>query len=228
MWITRRLARGVPLALFTGMDSQRRIERVTLHQPVPAVVDGEHVYVVDASTRGIRLSHSSLFPQGAKCEVAFEWDGKPIEFVARQRWTKLQRNSSRSGYQSGFEIASIDDGSNVALRTLIESYVERALDEQKANAKGIPPLAPSSIQSGMATLFVRHELVQGVWRKMTTTESRQPQMGFTVSSTESIHQIDLLRAAYSAADPSMRDMIRKLAELSIEHSDGMPARRYKP
>jgi hypothetical protein len=212
------------------MDRQRRIERVTLQQPMPAVVDGEHVYVVDASTRGIRLSHSSLFPQGAKCDVAFEWDGKPIEFIARQRWTKLQRNSSRSGYQSGFEIASIDGVSNVALRTLIESYVERALDEQKANAKGIPPLdkAPAQAQSANPELYVRHELVQGVWRKMTTTESRQPQMGFTVLSTESIRQIDLLRAAYSAADPLMRDMIRRLAELSIQYADGMPARRYKP
>lgn len=210
------------------MDKQRRIERVTLLQPVPAVVNGEHVYVTDASTAGVRLSHSSLFPQGTKCDVAFEWDGKPIEFVAQQRWTKLQRGSSKSGYQSGFEIASIDEGSNVALRTLIESYVERALDEQKANAKGIPPAAPSSVQSGKTAQYVRHELLHGVWRKMTTTDSRQPQVGFTVAATESLHQVELLRAAYSVADPSMREMIRKLAEMSIEHPDGMPARRYKP
>ena len=228
MRVTRRLARGAPLALFACMDRHRRIERVTLQQPVPAVVDGEHVYVVDASTRGIRLSHSSLFSQGAKCDVAFEWDGKPIEFVARQRWTKLQRGASTSGYQSGFEIASIDSRSNVALRTLIESYVVRALDEQKANANGIPPLAARSTPSGRTALYVRHELVHGVWRKLTTTDSCQPDMGFTVASTESIHQVDLLRSAYSAADLSMRDMIRKLAELSIEHPNGMPARRYEP
>ncbi len=228
MPVTRCALRGVPLALFSSMERHRRIERVTLLQPVPAVVNGEHVYVVDASTGGVRLSHSSLFPQGAKCEVAFAWEGKPIEFVAQQRWTKLQRGSLKSRYHSGFEIASIDNTSNVALHTLIESYVARALDEQKANAKGIPPIATSSAQGESAPLYVRHELMQGVWRKITTPDSHQPQMGFTVASTESIHQVDLLRAAYAVADPSMREMIRKLAELSIEHPEPMPTRRYKP
>jgi len=195
---------------------------------MPAVVDGEHVFVVDASTRGVRLMHSSLFPRGAQCDVAFQWNGKPIEFTAQQRWTKLQRSSSSSGYQSGFEIASIDNSSNAALRTLIESYVARALEEQKANAKGIPPLAASSMESVKAEMYMRHELIHGVWRKMPTTDSRQRQTGFTVPATESARQVDLLRAAYAAADPSMRDMIRKLAELSIEHPQDMPARRYKP
>lgn len=210
------------------MDRHRRIERVTLQQPVPALVDGEHVFVVDASTRGVRLMHSSLFPRGAECDVAFEWNGRPIEFTAQQRWTKLQRGASKSGYQSGFEIAAIDNRSNAALRTLIESYVARALEEQKANARGIPPLEARPMESARAELFMRHELVHGVWRKIPTTDARQPLTGFTVPSTESMHQVDLLRAAYAAADASMRDMIRKLAELSIEHPEDMPARRYKP
>ncbi len=226
--VTRRLARGIPPALFPCMDRHRRIERVTLQQPVPAVVDGEHVFVVDASTRGIRLMHSSLFPRGAKCDVAFVWNGRPIEFTARQRWTKLQRGSSNSGYQSGFEIAAIDTSSNAALRTLIESYVTRALEEQKANANGISTLEARSTENAKIELYIRHELVHGVWRKMPTTDARQPQAGFTVPATESMYQVDLLRAAYAAADASMRDMIRKLAELNIEHPEDVPARRYKP
>jgi hypothetical protein len=199
------------------MEEQRRTGRVTLQQPVPAVVDGEHVYVVDVSTHGVRLSHSGLFPQGAKCGVVFEWEGKPIEFVAEQRWTRLQHGSSKSGYQSGFEIASIDNRSNAVLCTFIQSSAERVL--------GIPPVAPSSTQNGNTALYVRHELVHGVWRKVPTPEKRQPQNGFTVPSAESITQVDLLRAIY-AADPSMRDVIRKIAELSTEYAGGMWGRRH--
>ena len=171
---------------------QRRTERVTLQQPVAAVVNGEHVYVMDASTRGVRLSHPNLIPQGAKCEVAFEWDGKPIHFVGQQRWTKPQAGSA-SGYQSGFEIASIDSGSNSALYTLVQSAKE--------------------------TPYVCHELVHGVWRKNFSTDSRQPPTGFTVRTTESAHQVDLLRAAYMVGDPKMRDTIRRIAELSIAFPD---------
>jgi len=200
---------------------QRRTERVTLQQPVPAVVNGEHGYVVDASTKGVRLSHSNLFPQGARCEVAFEWDGKPIQFVAQQRWTKLQPGSSTCGYQSGFEIASIDSNSNAALHILMKSYIDRALKQQKAKT-------PGSKQSENETLYVRHELVHGVWMKIVTTDSRQPVTGFTVRTTESIHQVDLLRAVYMVADPAMRDTIRKIAELSIAFPDGMSGRNFKP
>jgi hypothetical protein len=207
MRVTRRVARGLPIALLACMEEQRRTGRVTLQQPVPAVVDGKHVYVVDVSTRGVRLSHSGLFPQGAECGVAFEWEGKPIEFVALQRWTRLQGSSSKSRYQSGFEIASIDNSSNAALSTFIQWCAERAV--------GIPVAVPNATQSGSTPLYVRHELVHGVWRKVPTTDSHQPHNGFTVPSAESITQVDLLRAVY-AADPSMRDVIRKIAKLSVE------------
>ena len=202
------------------------MERVTLLQPVAARVCGESGYVVDASVHGIRLSHSTLFTERTPCPVEFDWQGMAIEFVAQLRWTKLQRG--RNLYQSGFEIQRIDAGSNATLRRLIETCIDRALDEQKANARGIPPLAQAPVQSSKTPLYVRHELIHGVWRKITTTEPRQPDSGFTVASTESIHQVDLLRAAYSAADFAMREMIRKIAELSITHPEAIPVRRYTP
>jgi hypothetical protein len=55
-----------------------------------------------------------------------------------------------------------------------------------------------------------------------TTDSRQPESGFTVSWNESVHTIDFFRAAYMAGDRRMRERIRKLAEMSVEH----PERHY--
>lgn len=202
------------------------MERVTLLQPVAARVCGERGYVVDASVSGIRLSHSTLFSERKPCPVVFDWQGMPIEFIAQLKWTKLQREKNL--YQSGFEIQRIDDGSNAALHNLIEACIERALDEQKANARGVPPVAAASQLPPRQPLYVRHELVHGVWRKITTTEPRQPESGFTVVATESIHQVDLLRAAYTAADAAMREMIRRIAELSITHPEAIPVRRYTP
>ncbi len=192
--VTTNLVGGIPPAQLIGMETRRRSPRITLPQPVRARACGELAYVVDASVGGVRLWHSAQFAEGKPCPVSFDWQGKPIEFIAELRWTKAQRGEDI--YQSGFEIQSIDPSSNAALRSLIEAWT---------------------------VVYDRHELVHGVWRKTTTTDPRQPESGFTVLPTESIHEVDLMRAAYSVADPAGREIIRRLAALSIIH----PERRYK-
>ena len=206
--------------------------RVNLLQPVVGVAGEESIYILDASLQGVRVSHRSLFTPRADCNIGFEWDGAPIELVGTVRWTKLQRLGSASYaktiYQSGLEIATIGPEAQMALRSLIEVHVERALDEQKVNAKGIPPIAAQSVQKGGSALYARHEFVRGTWRKLMTSDPAQPVSGFTLSTEESRDQVELLRSAYVTADANMRTVIRKLAELSIANPDGIPTRRYTP
>ena len=222
---------GMSPAPFIGMETytqQRKIERVRLQQPVPAEADGESAYVVDASVRGVRLSHQGFFSQGTRHDIEFEWQGQPIRFVGEIRWTRAERDYSRAGaYQSGIEIANIRTDSQRVLRGLVESAVERALDEQKANARGVPPTTEKVPQRDRTQTYTRHEFVHGVWRKLTTTDPRQPLDGFTVPSNETRTQIEMLRSAYEVADASMRQVIRRLADISInEHA--VQSRRYTP
>ena len=211
-----------------GMTRQRNIQRVTLRQPINALASGENVSIVDASVRGVRVAHTQLLSDRDRCSIAFDWNGKEIEFVGRVRWTRLQRYGPTAVYQSGLEIAAIDSRSTAALRNLIESYVRRALDEQKANEYGETPSQPETIQVRKNELFIRHELVHGIWRKTTTADPRQPAAGFTVPVDERPDQVDLLRAAYAAADFSMRGMIRRFAELSIADPDATWPGRFTP
>src|SRR6266852_2240328 len=105
---------------------------------------------------------------------------------------------------------------------------ERALDEKKANARGIPPLASSYPVAEVSGVYARHEWIDGMWRKTVTTDSSQPRSGFTVPSSESRHQVVMLRSAYEVADEGLRDLIRRLASMSIAEAVTFPARRYKP
>jgi hypothetical protein len=193
--VTTNLSWGIPGAQCIYVETRRRTPRVTLLQPIAALAGGERAYVVDASINGVRLSHSAPLPARKPYAVSLDWQGTHIEFTAEVRWT----NAEAGQYQSGCEIQNIDPASSIALRRLID-----ASDEQQP-------------------LFECHELIHGVWRKKTTTDPRQPESGFTVSATESVHTIDFLRAAYAAGDRKMRERIRKLAQLSIEH----PERRYE-
>ena len=159
--------------------------------PIPANAAGAAAKVVDASLNGVRLSLPVRLAERTPCAISLEWHGTPIEFVAELRWTQPRGDH----YESGFEIQRIDPESNIALHRFVDECIERMPHYQ------------------------RHELVHGVWQTTKTTESRQPEHGFTVVATESPHAVAFFRAAYSSGDAKMRARIRKLAELSIEHPE---------
>ena len=58
------------------MDEHRRVMRVLLPDPVVGFAGDERVYVLDASLRGVRISHLSLFPRRADLPIHFERDGR--------------------------------------------------------------------------------------------------------------------------------------------------------
>jgi hypothetical protein len=84
------------------------------------------------------------------------------------------------------------------------------------------------VLTGQGSTYARHELVNGVWRKFVTTNREQPLCGFTVSSTEAGDQIELLRTAYQIADPQMKRIIQKVADLTTSTGEHIPMRRYTP
>ena len=106
-------------------------------------------------------------------------------------------------------------GSPEVLREMIEWHVSRAIDEQKGNASGIAQ-------------YVRHIFAGGVWRGVRTFDADQPVDGFTISAVQTTGEVAMLRAAWEAADDTMRSMIRRMAELSISSGEAVPTRRHTP
>ncbi len=217
----------------SGAKERRRVQRVRLIDPLPGNIDGLRVFVVDVSRQGLRVAHQeSLGPQGERRRIEFEWDGNRVAVEGTLTHTRVQRvgvaSYARSIYHSGFTIATLSTRSEQVLRDIISWHVERALDEQKANARGIPAVAASSYQTGKVAGLVRHVYGGGKWHEVHTTESRQPANGFTISASESEQEVQMLRSAWEAGDNSARKIIQKMAELSISRLEGIPTRRYTP
>jgi hypothetical protein len=214
------------------MQERRRVMRVTPLHPIAARVNGDSSYILDASLNGLQLCHHRMLRPGIDCYAEFDFDGVPIGMTVMVQWSRLQRPKSASRelslYVSGTEILLADDRSRAALRNLVESEVLKALDEQKANAKGIPPLAAQSVMSSRADVFARHEFANGLWRRLTTTDARQPLHGFTIAAELPSHEVEMLRSAYTIADDPTKNIIQKLAELSIDSREPIPMRRYTP
>jgi hypothetical protein len=212
-----------------GFTERRRVQRVRLPNPMRATLDGTRVFILDLSLRGLRVLHQEpLAHQAGTCVVVTEWDGARIELQCTiVRTGKHPQNR----YQSGLSIVSAAGASHETLRALVAHHVERALDEQKANARGIPPSfgAAQSVKTGAPDAFVRHEYILGRWREVMTPTSNQPENGFTICASHSRDEVEMLRRAYETAGTNEeRTTIRRLAAMSVSSSEAVQARRYTP
>ena len=211
---------------------KRRYERVKLLKPLPAMASGKRIYIIDLSVAGFSVLHQDFIGRiGDEPLVSFEWEGRRVSVrcaIARSTPVRAGTKNSPTLYQSGLEISEVAQEGKTALRELVHAYVERALDEQKANARGIPPVAVQYQQTGTATDFMRHEYVAGKWKAYRTRDRDQPLNGFTISAEHPQSEVDMLREAWAKGDRTMREIIRQTAELSIKSPDGIPIRRYTP
>jgi len=202
-------------------------------RPIAAIFGGARVYVLDASVIGLRIAHQGTVPPlGGTARLTFSFEDHYIELecqVKRNALHKLARkDGEKSIYHAGVQIVHAVGQSDDAMRQMIATLVARALDEQKANARGVPAKAALSYQTGKGTEYIRCELVGTSWRKTETTRPDQPTNGFTISSEESREHIEMLCEAYATGDADGRKMIKTMAELSISKAEGIPTRRYTP
>ena len=212
---------------------RRKYQRVVLTRPLPGRLGAARIYVLDASLIGLRIAHQGAAPPaGSKCTISFEWEGRFIELeceVRRNALHKLAKSKDeKSIYHAGLSIIAAVADSDAGLRQMISAVVARALDEQKANARGVPAEAAQCFQTGKGTDFLRCELVEGAWRRTETNRSDQPLNGFTISADESREHVEMLCDTFVNADDEGRKLIKMMAELSISKAEGVPTRRYVP
>jgi hypothetical protein len=212
---------------------RRRVQRVRLPEPLRGSAGAQRIFVMDVSVRGLRIAHQEhLGDAGDPCVVRCDWDGHPVELLCVIARTQVHRTASPSAkplYHSGLELQQASAISANLLRSLVEHYIALALDEQKANARGIPAVAAQSFQTGNSRHYVRHELILGRWREVATTDATQPYNGFTVAANHTPEEVQMLREAFQAAGISgNRELIQRMAQLSISAGEGIPTRRYMP
>lgn len=218
---------------FVEADERRQYGRVTPVQRIRGTVGKVVVFILDVSLAGVRVAHQDPLPQVGGIDVlTFEWEGRRFTGTCEVRRTRVER-PARSEFDKSLShtglFLTVDAANEQILRDIVASSVARALDEQKANANGIPAVAAQSVQTGKGDDFIRYELRAGSWSKTATREARQPHgEGFTISASETAAKAAMLCRAYESGDADGRRLIRTFAALSISKSEGVPTRRYTP
>jgi hypothetical protein len=212
---------------------RRQYGRVTPVERIRGSVGSVVIFVADISLGGLRVAHQEALPKvGEICPVTFLWQGRRVSVRCEVRRTVVAKAArtllDKTLYHTGLAFVSKEHVADATIREIIEASVTRALDEQRANAMGIPAIAAQSFQTGKGEELIRCELGPDGWKKTKTTNSTQPVNGFTVSAEEEPAKVEMLCRAYETGDIEGRKLIRTFASLSISRSEGIPTRRYAP
>jgi hypothetical protein len=218
---------------FVEVDERRRYGRVTPVKRIRGTVGNVVVFVLDVSVAGARVAHQDpLPPVGGISVLKFDWEGHHFRAQCEVRRTRTEKAAKsqfeKPLYHSGLFL-TVEPLHEKILHDIVAESVARAMDEQRANANGIPAIAAQSFQTGKGDDFVRYEFRGGDWTQTPTRDSRQPHgEGFTISASESSAKAAMLCRAYESGDTEGRKLIRTFAALSISKSEGVPTRRYTP
>ena len=213
---------------------RRSYGRVHLETKLRGSVDAVPIFVTEVSVSGVRVLHENRFPAkpDGVHQLWFDWNEHTLRFQVELIRTTIARlaktPTEKSLYDSGLRFVRGDAKSDQLLRDLIGEYVVRSLNEQLANARGIPPLAAYSYQTGKGNRYRRCEFINGVWRKAETFDPQQPEYGFTIAADLDPEDVEMLCKAWEHVGPEGRRLTQLLAQLSISKTEGIPTRRYEP
>jgi len=195
-------------------------------------IDGIFAAISEISLNGVRLMHDQRLQPVQSHQIRFQWQQFTIRLRGEVIRTTIKKLAKRPGeasvYESGIRITEAVGESHALLRDMIADFVVRSINEQLANARGIPPLAAYSYQTGKGDRYRRCEIVNGAWRKVETTNPEQPQNGFTISAEVDPNEVDMLCKTWEVCNAEGRRLTQVLAQLSISKKEGIPTRRYLP
>jgi len=239
----------------------RKVDRIRLAQPILGRLGPLSIVLIDVSVQGARVEHGGAITVGNKLTLSFEWEHRRIVAEAEVVRCKLERFSVGANgmtiYHSGLGFTSMNHESEANLRTMVITHVERALLEQRLNARGaVPPdidkmpifqtgglltqnrsevaqemSAESALpQRRMAkeSSYFCFRLIQNTWRRTVVSSSKQPEDGFTTWSHEDPKELELLCNAYYKGDEDARNLIRIMAEMSVTEGGSAAAERFQP
>jgi len=213
-------------------SERRRYARIKLDEPLPARFGASRVAVFELSVGGFMVAHEARYAPGEVDHLVVDWEGTRLDLICclmRSTLWRLARSlGEKSIYHSGLQIIESVGNAYATLREIIADRIIRAIEEQRANAKGIPPLAAYMYQPGKSELYRRCELVDGEWRNSETTHAEQPRNGFTISSEVDLEHVDILCRTWEMTTPEGRRLTQMFAALSISKKEGIPTRRYVP
>jgi hypothetical protein len=209
---------------------RREFQRLKLAKPILALTGMEgsaNALILDIGMAGAYLEHYGLTEPGRTFHLTFRWQGHDVEFLCEVVRTSVVRQPAGDGKSqlshTGVHFTEAIGDSATRLQDLIATFVGRILVAQRANAAGEENHQQSAMileSLGAARRkrsrgFVSYRLRDARWWRVPTESPVQPEDGFTVADWEDEAELEQLCRTYEASDDEGRQLIRLVAELSV-------------
>jgi hypothetical protein len=213
-------------------EVKREFERVHFEHPIPARLSGQPVGLLDLAIGGARLLGTLRVQPASVHSLRIEWEAEAIDLKCTVTRCVIQTFASKpddkSTYDIGVRITDTLGDADKKIHHLIATFVLKAIDEQRANWNGVPPMGPYVHLEGKSGRYRRCQYFNNDWNITETTRPEQPINGFTVSAEVSPKYVHMLCQTWEQTDDEGKRLTRILAELSINKAEGVPTRRYIP
>jgi hypothetical protein len=206
-------------------NDRRSFQRMKLGKPLLATLDGQSALILDVGMKGAFLEHYGGAMTGDRFTLSFRWKGAEIKFGCEVRRTNVIRSAEGSQAtvsHSGVEFVENFGDGPAKLADMMGTFVGRVLAAQKANAHadGNEEGRSFLFQMGDARRarakgYVAYLFDEKAWTIRRTQVGQQPRHGFTVAAYEDEDDLETLCRTYEVADAEGRNLIRLVAELSV-------------
>ena len=216
-------------------DEQRRYaERITLKEPIVAMIGDMEARIVEISLIGGRIEHIGRLNMNSAVTLQFRWQGENVKLKAKIARTQMSSIGGKMGYSSGVDFAKTAAEAPVILQRIVASFIEPESLElpepappPKVAAPPPKPKAPAPFlpaiddeieeisEEAEVLPYVECAWVEEQWVKRRTREPKQPRQGFTMLAPDSEEEIDQFCKTFEVADPETQRMIRLSFELAI-------------
>ena len=206
---------------------RREFQRLRLAKPILAMMDSANALILDIGMRGAFLEHYGVTESGKQFRLSFRWQGEDVhmscEVVRTAVVRQLAGDAKNVLSHTGVHFTKVEGDSGDRLQDLIATFVGRILAAQRANAAGDENHADSgAILESLGAArrkrsrgYVSYRLRDSRWWRVPTDSPLQPEDGFTVAPWEDEAELETLCRTYEASDEEGRQLIRLVAELSV-------------
>lgn len=200
---------------------RRSTPRLRVAGTIPALIGRGEGVLIDLSTRGAKVRHSTSMSRGAIVRICFEWQRARFSSSAEvlaSRLVSLGNEQMPAMYETRLRFRKVDDGARQVLARALDALAGRDMRRWVANLRGWND-EPQPVPAESSTVsFIRCRLAGIRWEVKCTQNATQPEDGFALPATLDDNEIVKLCADYLRADSDGRQVIRLLAAAAVEEA----------
>lgn len=201
-------------------------EGVRLSRAIAARLGERDAMIVDIDVDRLLIDHDDPIEPGEMRSVEFTFEDQRFAFSALVESRAPRLVLGQKLWRSVLSLPEREHDSRLMLAEAVSAYSSRVLQALEANALGtreanrlegdetITTLGAAARLGGAS--FIVYTFDGTSWSKRTTLLPAQPDEGFTISSAEVASQVEDLCRAYETADEEGRNLIRIMAQMSVE------------